>query len=276
MYSSLTNAELLAEVVAANAFPLFISTLLGALALALALAWSWRVARPAGDPTPQRILAVGMSCMLPAGLLFLSLAGALSHRGALVTFDEALAAALQATQPAETLRAAALVTHFGDTATLTGLCVALAALLLVRGHHLLAAGWIAAVAGNSLLNVTLKSMFERVRPIHEHGYTIETSWSFPSGHASGTVVAYGMAAYVLMRLLPARWHLPLLLLAVTIAMSTAASRVVLQVHFASDVLAGISSGTLWLSLCVMSQELLRRRPDGAPRPDPFPLDGDTQ
>ena len=37
-----------------------------------------------------------------------------------------------------------------------------------------------------------------------------------------------------------------------------ASRVFLQVHFASDVLAGFAWGTAWLAVCVLSAQLSRR------------------
>jgi membrane-associated phospholipid phosphatase len=63
----------------------------------------------------------------------------------------------------------------------------------------------------------------------------------------------------LMQLLPARWHLPLLLTAVAIALATALSRIVLHVHYASDVMAGIASGSAWLTLCITVAALLRRR-----------------
>jgi membrane-associated phospholipid phosphatase len=259
MYATLSDAALLAEVVAADTVPLFLAALGGALALSLALAGSWRRMRPAGGTTRLRVALIGSSVALAAAALFAGLASALVSNGSLVRFDQALAAAMRATQPESVLRAFSLITHFGDTSVLTGLCIVGALWLLARRQRLLAAGWVAAIAGNSLLNRTLKAVFERVRPLHEHGHAFETSWSFPSGHASGTVVAYGMAAWILMRLLPARWHVPVLLVAVSIAFGTATSRVILQVHYFGDVLAGMASGTAWLSLCIMTVELLRRR-----------------
>jgi membrane-associated phospholipid phosphatase len=135
--------------------------------------------------------------------------------------------------------------------------------LLHRGQRTLAVAWVLAVAGNALLNTLLKEIFERARPIHGHGVLIADGWSFPSGHSSGSVVAYGMLAYLLNRLVSADWRLPILLSAVAVAFTTGFSRVFLQVHYVSDVLAGFASGLLWLTICVGSTEWHRWRPSHA-------------
>ena len=151
----------------------------------------------------------------------------------------------------------AALTHLGDTATLTGLCIGLAVALVVAGHHGLALGWVTAVAGNGLLNQALKNHFGRVRPLQPDALFSAQGLSFPSGHSSGAVVAYGMLAYLALRLLPPRWHLVMVLAALALIFTVGTSRVWLGVHFASDVLAGFASGTAWLALCVTSMELLR-------------------
>jgi len=94
-----------------------------------------------------------------------------------------------------------------------------------------------------------------VRPLHDDGIVLAHGFSFPSGHSSGAVVAYGMLAYVAMRFVPVRWHLALVLCAVALAFSIGASRVFLRVHFASDVIAGFASGSAWLAVCIGSIEL---------------------
>jgi membrane-associated phospholipid phosphatase len=79
------------------------------------------------------------------------------------------------------------------------------------------------------------------------------------------VVAYGMLAYLAQRLAPPRWRRASLLAAAAVAFTTGSSRVFLQVHYASDVLAGFASGLAWLALCVLACEALRLRPQtGAP------------
>jgi undecaprenyl-diphosphatase len=261
MSSPPVHPQQLADIGAVHALPLYLCALCAALAAAAGL---HALARRC---PPRQLAAIGAGCALGAALLFAAIACAISGDTPLARFDHALAAAMQAHQPDRTLRLFAHLTHFGDTAVLTLLCIVGAGLLLARRQRALAAMWVAAIGGNSLLNRALKSVFERTRPPHEHGHAFETSWSFPSGHSSGTLVAYGMAAYVLMRLLPARWHRPLLLAFVAITLSTAISRVILQVHFASDVLAGLASGTVWLMTCIAMAAWLRRRPPSRGDPD---------
>ena len=83
-------------------------------------------------------------------------------------------------------------------------------------------------------------------------------YSFPSGHTSGSLVVYGMLAYLCLRLLPPRWHLASVLLASALAFSIGWSRVILQVHWASDVVAGFAFGVAWLTVSIAAIEVTRR------------------
>ena len=204
---------------------------------------------PAWHAGRHTLVIGGAVTALSAGL-FSAIAWQLGAGGGLRAAD---AIFLQALRPGVSPAASqffAGLTHAADTATLTALCSAGAVMLLVRRQRLLAAAWVLAIAGNGLLNTGLKQSFGRLRPAHLQGDLAEPGLSFPSGHSSGAVVAYGMAAYLALRLLPGRWHLPAMLLAVALAFSVGASRLVLQVHFASDVFAGFASGSAWLALCI--------------------------
>jgi membrane-associated phospholipid phosphatase len=102
--------------------------------------------------------------------------------------------------------------------------------------------------------------------VHDNGLVSEMGFSFPSGHTAGATVAYGMLAYLALRVLPSRWHVPAVMLASALAFTIGSSRVFLQVHFASDVLAGFAWGAAWLAVCVLSVELSRRWRLRAPAP----------
>lgn len=202
-------------------------------------------------------LAFGFALIVGAAALFAELADGLEAQEEMGALDEAFTVALSASVPPAALTAFAAITRAADTSTLTVLGIAVAGVLLARRRTWLALAWAFAVGGNALLNVILKGVFERVRPLHDDGLVLAQGWSFPSGHASGAVVAYGMLAYVLLRSLPARLHLPVVLLAAAAAFSIGCSRVFLRVHHASDVVAGFASGGAWLTVCIASVEATR-------------------
>ena len=265
----------LATRIGANAVPVFLCLLAVLLMLVAAIAWGLRALRERLKPAVQRRLrpagavllygAAGFALVLGAALLFAEIAEHLGPGGAMARADAALAESIRVHVNPVILRAFAVVTHFGDVLSMSLLGVVVALLLWQRRQPALALGWVLAVGGNALLNPLLKRVFERVRPVHEHGLVSELGWSFPSGHTSSSTVAYGMLAYIAIRTLPPRWHLPAVLTAAALAFSVGCSRIFLQVHFASDVAAGFASGTAWLTVCIVSVELGRhyRRPAGA-------------
>ena len=153
------------------------------------------------------------------------------------------------------------VTHMADTATVTVLGITVTLALVWLRRRWLAAAFAVAIGGNALLNITLKAIFARARPLHDPAAELVRGFSFPSGHSSGAVVAYGMLAYVLIRCLSpvhaARFRLPLVLSATALAFTIGCSRIFIQAHFETDVLAGFASGSAWLAVCIGSAEWLR-------------------
>ncbi len=249
-------------------FALLLALLLAAVAL---LAWSAdRVARRRRErphhPWVRLGLGVGLGFALIVGaaMLFAFVAEEVVDGGATQRIDQAFMDAVQRGASDSTRTVFVAITRLGDPPTLAALCVLGAVLLWWRRERVLAIAFVAAIGGNALLNPALKRVFERVRPLDAQGLPSAEGWSFPSGHSSGSLVAYGMLAYVLLRTLPRAWHLPAVLAASAVAFSVGASRVFVQAHFASDVVAGFASGSAWLVACIVSAELARGR-QGASR-----------
>lgn len=185
---------------------------------------------------------------------FFELADEIGVGESLAEFDEALRAALSEHVSRKTLAAFAVITHLGDFGFLLTFCAIVLGVLLIQRQWLLAAAWAAATSSGGLLNKALKAVFERTRPVHDHGITSEVGWSFPSGHASGAVLVYGLLAYLLVRHAPPRWHIPIALLAGAVILFVGSSRVILQVHYLSDVLAGYASAAAWAALWIVALE----------------------
>ncbi len=197
-------------------------------------------------------LVAGLATVLAAAALFAEMLEWSDADDALGVFDTALARTLSQWMPPGALRGFGWITRLGDPPWLTAVVLVVGAWLLWRGQRRLALAWVAAGAGNGILNHGLKQVFARVRPVHEHGFAVADGFSFPSGHTSGAVAVYGMLAVLVLRLAPPRWQLPALLALVALVFAIGCSRVLLQVHWASDVLAGFASGLAWLTVCVLA------------------------
>ncbi|KQM68494.1 phosphatase PAP2 family protein [Xylophilus sp. Leaf220] len=268
MDAAATDWVALATQVGLHAWPAFLALLAFAVA-GTGAATAWLAPRD-GQHDPLRTaprgrylhtlggsLAAGAVVVLATAATFAAVARLLGDGRTLQRADEALSLHVTAQTPAAALAAFRWLTHFGEPLVLIVLGIGVALALWAGQRRGLALGWIAATAGNAVLNPTLKQIFVRARPLYDGLPSPASGYSFPSGHSSGAMVTYGMLAYLAWRLLPPRWHVPASMLAAAIVLTTACSRIFLQVHFASDVLAGLCSGAAWLAVCIASCEYAR-------------------
>ncbi|MBE2242206.1 MAG: phosphatase PAP2 family protein [Burkholderiaceae bacterium] len=209
-------------------------------------------------------LLLGFALIVAAAYAFAEIADEIAPGEELAHLDQVFSDAVIAHTPDSARQVFAWISHLGDPITLAVLGVVAVLALLLRGERLLALAVAIAMGGNALLNLALKHAFERARPLHHAGPTPFDGYSFPSGHSSGALVAYGMLAYVLIRTLPRGWHLPAAMLCAAAAFSVGASRIFVQAHFATDVVAGFSSGGAWLTICILTVEWMHRERHARP------------
>jgi membrane-associated phospholipid phosphatase len=110
---------------------------------------------------------------------------------------------------------------------------------------------IAALSLSSLiLMFTLKLFFQRTRPDLPVIGDV-SGFSFPSGHALISVVFYGLFIHMIWHEVKSKWLriVSVIFLSILILL-IAFSRVYLRVHYASDVIAGIAVGFIWLVLAL--------------------------
>ncbi|WP_175485522.1 phosphatase PAP2 family protein [Pseudoxanthomonas sp. GM95] len=100
-----------------------------------------------------------------------------------------------------------------------------------------------ALLGSALLNLTTKQLFARARPTLWESISPQDTFSFPSGHAMGS-----MTFVVVLVLLAwgSRWRWPVLLLAGAFALAVGVSRIYLGVHYPSDILGGWAASIAWV------------------------------
>ena len=118
---------------------------------------------------------------------------------------------------------------------------ALVLAVVLRGRR--AAYVLVSVWGAELLSTGLKAFFDRVRPCVDAA-SCPGSSSFPSGHAVGAAAFWTTLAVLLLPVVGRRaWAL------LVVPVVVAATRVLLGVHYVSDVLAGVVVGGCWAVAC---------------------------
>ena len=111
--------------------------------------------------------------------------------------------------------------------------------------------------GGIILNLLLKILFQRERPgemsyIEVFSYSFEIpSYSFPSGHTMRSVLLFSFLLY-LSYLFLKRASLKYLsyVICSMLMFAVASSRIFLEAHFLSDILAAISISIVWFWLCL--------------------------
>jgi membrane-associated phospholipid phosphatase len=146
-----------------------------------------------------------------------------------------------------------LVTWAGNTVLLAAVTLGGGALLYKAGRRRDAYVLLGGALGIEVLNALLKLVFHRPRP--ELASIHLDTYSFPSGHAAGSVAIYGILLYLF-----ARGRRPTIAVVcsaayVVLVATICFSRLYLEVHYLSDVLAGASLGLAWAAGCVLLREL---------------------
>lgn len=145
-----------------------------------------------------------------------------------------------------------VITQLGATVTITVLSIAVAVVEYRRAPSRSVPGYLALVVIGQLVIVNLiKLVVARARPDIDPlaGFT---GASFPSGHTTAAASFYAAAALMLGRGRPLRVRSILVGVAVGIALAVAASRVLLGVHWFTDVLAGLALGWSWFAICAVA------------------------
>ena len=102
-----------------------------------------------------------------------------------------------------------------------------------------------------IIGLILKILFGRARPLTEYAANIRVdAFSFPSGHASGSIIAYGLLAYIAWQVLPQPWSSIVVVALIALIILIGISRIYLGAHFPSDVIAGWLLGGVVLAMVI--------------------------
>ena len=141
------------------------------------------------------------------------------------------------------------ITELGSIQVVVGLTLVLALIDFYRTRSRWSLPFLLTVlAGMELVMHGVKDLVGRVRPALDP-VAATLGPSFPSGHSATSAAFYAAAALILGRTLQRRPRHVLIGLAVGIAVAVAASRVLLDLHWLSDVIGGLALGWGWFALC---------------------------
>jgi undecaprenyl-diphosphatase len=159
------------------------------------------------------------------------------------------------------------VTWLGSTGVLWTLIGLAVAGLAIRRRWRLAVYLLVTGAGALALDPVLKALVGRLRPVVAHPVAYGNGDSFPSGHALGSMVCYGALFLVFLPATRGTWRRVFTAVIVTLIAAIGVSRLLLGVHYLSDVLGAWALGITWLGLTAFAFELSRQA-TGDPVTDP--------
>jgi undecaprenyl-diphosphatase len=138
-----------------------------------------------------------------------------------------------------------VVTDVGSSLVVDVVTVVAVVWLLLLRRLRFAMVVLVARAGELASGLVAKLVVGRERPDLLPRLTSASGDSFPSGHSAGSAAVYGAIALILVALGAARWVLSA---AVVLVLAIAASRVLLGVHYPTDVLGGMALGVAWMAI----------------------------
>lgn len=187
-------------------------------------------------------IAIGLT------VVFVSLA-VLERTGKVAPVDTAIMRAVHEVSSPAIVHVALALTILGTFPSVVVPILAILIWAIMRRERRMAILFGIVCLANGPVNMLMKHGFQRIRP--ELWPRVEmASYSFPSGHAQSSIALFGIMAVVAARLRPSTSS-ALTLAAPLWAFGVGASRVILGVHWPSDVVAGWSLGGILLILGVV-------------------------
>ena len=193
-------------------------------------------------------LAIGVAAIWALSALL----DAVLDNATLVRVDAIVDARIHALETPAGLALFTWISRIGSPTSMAVLGAVGTLVLLARRESRMCVTWIAAFVGCAVLERSLKLLVHRSRPAYATAQLTHQSFSFPSGHAMGSFIGFGMIVYVVAAhwRLPRRTRLPLIVAAAIMVLLVGVSRVYLGAHYPSDVLGGYAAAAAWMAACV--------------------------
>jgi undecaprenyl-diphosphatase len=244
-----------------------VATVFGLAAGAIAWRWAGRAGAPRTeaavarsrwarrlDPQATTGLALTLACavIVLGGLVAAVLAYLVRGQTEMVRIDSGIAEWGDRNATGFATDVLTTISHIGEPKVVIALAalVAIAETIRTRSHWAIL--FIAlVVAGNGVITTTVKELADRARPtLNPIAETLGPS--FPSGHSSWSAAFFAATALLATRGRNRRARALFVGACAAVAASIAATRVLLGVHWLSDVIAGLALGSAWFCVCAIA------------------------
>ncbi len=212
----------------------------------------WRRRRLDPQVATGLALSIALLGTIVGGLIIGVLAFLVRHSGTLRQVDSSAAGWGNDRATHLSTRLLQLVTDLGDWQAVPVIVIAVLVLEWRRmPSWYLVPFVLVVILGDVLVTTVVKDLMHRARPtLNPHAAALGPS--FPSGHSSTAAATYAALALILSRGRSARARALLVGVAAGIAVAVATSRVLLDVHWVSDVVAGLCLGWAWFAICAIA------------------------
>lgn len=201
-------------------------------------------------------LTVSVVLLFSAAFLFAMITESWISEEELYAFDQRIYSWLVDALGASVLSFIRVITWAGDLVTVTILSLIVAGFLLYRRHKWRVVELTLAVGGGAAVMWGLKLIFSRARP--DKQLATAAGHSFPSGHSFMAMTFYGFLIYLMWRFVRRdAVRIAMTVLLVLLICAVGISRVILRVHWVSDVAAGIAAGLGWLVCSIIIAHAIR-------------------
>ena len=202
--------------------------------------------------TPRRYTGLPLTLIVIAALyiaaLLVGLVEELLEADELILFDEAINQRIGLIHTDGMITVFNWITDLGGSVALTAVALVTTGLLWAhRRRHMIAPLWLT-ILGSQITTYAGKYVLARQRPEFVSEIAAATP-SFPSGHTTSAVAVYGFIAYIVARdLMTARQRFEMTYWTAVLICLIGFSRILLGMHYASDVASGFLVGAFWLLL----------------------------
>lgn len=191
-------------------------------------------------------------------ILFAGVVEDIINSDTIVYLDKTIAQLVLAFREPEVLQGFIWITELGNWQVAIPMTLFASVIFIVIKRWQLIIPMLVSILGSEGFTLLGKIAFHRPRPVEAVLY--EHSYSFPSGHATIAVALYGFLTYVAVRL-ATHWStkVKLFFFGLIVIGLLGLSRIIVGVHYLSDVWAGYLVGSLWLIIAISLTEWLFAR-----------------